>query len=119
MYYKVMNNNMVIDLLTEVRWVRYLPVSKRLIATDSQSANGIMGSDNDSVYHILGRPYTFDGEIKSVSLMVIDQKEYEYLSTQRLLQQKENQEMKNEIASLKEELNAQSAMLKAILDKLS
>jgi hypothetical protein len=35
MFYKIMYNNMVIDLLNEVCWVRYLPNSKRLVVTDS------------------------------------------------------------------------------------
>lgn len=119
MYYKVMNNNMVLDLLTEVQWVRYLPLSKRLIVTDSQSANGIMGSDHNTVYHLLGKPNTFTEELKSVTVVAIDKIEYEVLSTQQLMQQQENQEMKKEIASLKEELNMQSELLKAILEKLS
>ena len=85
MYYKIMNNNMIIDLLTEARWVRYLPNSKRLIATDSQAANGIMGSDNDTVYHLFGKPYTFNKELKTVEVVKIDYNEYERLKTQFLM----------------------------------
>ena len=51
MFYKVMHGNMLIDLLTEVQWVRYLPKQKRMVVTDSQSANGILGSDKNAVYH--------------------------------------------------------------------
>ena len=86
MFYKIMYNNMVIDLLNEVRWVRYLPNSKRLIATDSQAANGVMGSDHDTVYHIFGKPYTFTNEVKTVEVVKIDALEYDRLQTQFMLQ---------------------------------
>ena len=43
--YKLIYNNMVVDLLKEARYVRYMKNSKRWIGTDSQSAHGIMGSN--------------------------------------------------------------------------
>lgn len=119
MFYKVMYNNMVIDLLNEVCWVRYLPNSKRLIATDSQAANGIMGSDHNTVYHIFGKPYTFDKEIKTVEVVKIDVKEYDMLKSQSMLQKQENDALRNEIGILKAQLNSQEALLQAILAKLS
>ena len=119
MFYKLMSNNMVIDLLTEARWVRYLPNSKRFIGTDSQAANAIMGSDHDTIYHIVGKPYTFDKEIKSVEIYKIDLKEYEMLRDHFMIQQQENNSMKKEISSLKDQLNSQNILLQAILAKLS
>lgn len=119
MFYKVMFNNMVVDLLTEARWVRYLPNSKRLVATDSQAANGIMGSDHDTVYHLFGKPYTFVNDVKTVEVIKIDGLEYERLQAQFMLQQQENIAMKNEIGYLKNQLASQEALLQAILDKLS
>ena len=106
MFYKIMYNNMVIDLLNEVRWVRYLPNSKRLVATDSQAANGVMGSDHNTVYHIFGKPYTFANEIKTVEVVKIDALEYDKLRTQFMLQKQENDAMKNEIGNLKAQLNS-------------
>ena len=119
MFYKIMSNNMVVDLLTEVRWVRYLPNSKRLVGTDSQSANGIMGSDNETVYHLVGRPNTFAAEVKSVEIVRIDAKEFDSLQIQFSIQQQENTNMKKEIASLKEQISTQNDLLAAILKKLS
>lgn len=119
MFYKIMHNNMVIDLLNEVRWVRYLPNSKRLVATDSQAANGVMGSDHNTVYHIFGKPYTFANEVKTVEVVKIDALEYNRLQTQFMLQKQENDAMKNEIGNLKAQLNSQEALLQAILAKLS
>lgn len=119
MFYKIMYNNMVIDLLNEVRWVRYLPNSKRLVATDSQAANGVMGSDHDTVYHIFGKPYTFANEVKTVEVVKIDALEYDRLQTQFMLQKQENDAMKNEMNNLRAQLSSQEALLQAILAKLS
>lgn len=119
MFYKVMYNNMVVDLLTEARWVRYLPNSKRLVATDSQAANGIMGSDHNTVYHLFGKPYTFADEVKTVQVLKISGEEYEKLHGQFAMQQQENASMKSQIESLKEQLNSQELLLQAILAKLS
>ena len=119
MFYKLMSNNMVIDLLTEARWVRYLPNAKRFVATDSQAANGIMGSDHDTVYHVFGKPYNFNGEIKTVEVVKIDGMEYNMLQSQFMLQKQENDAIKNEIGNLKAQLNSQEALLQAILAKLS
>jgi len=45
MYYKLMNNDIVIDILRKVCYVRYLSKSKRWVITDPQSAHGVRGSD--------------------------------------------------------------------------
>lgn len=119
MFYKLMNGNMVVDLLREVRYVRYLPKQKRIVATDSQSANGVMGSDNETVYHLIGKPYTFDGELKSVQVMQITEAEFDRLSTEYALARQENENLHAEVANLKEQLNNQSLLLEAILAKLA
>lgn len=85
MFYKIMYNNMVIDLLTEISWVRYLPNSKRLVVTDSQSANGIMGSDHNTVYHLFGKPYNFVADLKTVEVVRIEKAEFEALQTQFMM----------------------------------
>lgn len=119
MFYKVLNNNMLVDLLTEVNWVRYLPRQKRFISTDSQSANAVMGSDHDTIYHIVGRPYTFDTELKSVEVIKISEEEYGRLATEFAIQKQENANLRKEMSLLKEQLNAQNVLLEAILAKLS
>jgi len=111
MFYKVLHNNMLLDLLTEVQWVRYLPKQKRMVKTDSQSANGVMGSDHNTVYHLVGRPYTFDAELKSVEVIKISEEEFGRLSTEFAIAQQENVNLRNEMASMK-------TMLEAILLKL-
>lgn len=119
MYYKIMNNNMLVDLLTEICWVRYLPNSKRLVITDSQSANCIMGSDKNTVYHINGRGINYLEDIMSVDIVKIKEDEYNYLATNISFQQEENKILRKEIDSLKTQLNEQSSLLQQILAKLS
>lgn len=48
--YKLMNGDLVIDILRKVRYVRYLPRSKRWVGTDGLSANGVMSSDGSRIY---------------------------------------------------------------------
>ena len=119
MFYKVLQGNLLVDLLTEVQWVRYLPKQKRLVATDSQSANGIMSSDRNTVYHLSGRPDTFDDEVKSVQVIKINGDEYSRLSTEFAIAKKENEDLRGEMATLKEQMNEQSRMLEMILSKLA
>lgn len=119
MFYKVLNNNMLIDLLTNVRYVRYLPRQKRFVATDSQSANAVMGSDHNTVYHLCGRPYTFDTELKSVEVIKISEEEYGRLSTEFAIAKQENENLRSEMTALKVQMDEQSNLLQQILLKLS
>lgn len=116
--YKIMYNNMVIDLLQKAEYVRYLKNSKRWMGTDSQSANGIMGSDNNTVYQIRGRDCSYPGTLKLVEVREIGAEEYESLAIQFSIQHKENEELRNEIKDLREQLNEQNSLLQQILAKL-
>jgi len=118
LFYKVLHNNMLVDLLTEVQWVRYLPRQKRIINTDSQSANGILGSDRNTVYHLAGKQNTFDTNVKSVEIVRISEEEYGRLSTEFAIAKKENADLRAEMQLLKRQLSTQSAMLERILYKL-
>lgn len=70
MLYKVIHNNMLVDLLSDVQWIRYLPRQKRVVMTDRQSANGVMGN----IYaHALGQyqkklSYTIHDSLKEASV---------------------------------------------------
>ena len=119
MFYKLISNNMIIDLLTETNYIYYLSITKRFINTDSQTANAILGSDHNTIYHLVNKPYNFDTELNSVELIKISEEEYEKLQNQFAIQQQENINMKNEIISLKEQINSQNSLLQSILEKLS
>ena len=77
--YKVLYNNITIDVLKKPIYCRYLP-SGRTLRTDKVSANCIVSSDGSGFYHLVGTPAIPD-EYKSVTLIQIDQTEYDYLQS--------------------------------------
>ena len=117
--YKLMHNNMVVDLLENLHYVRYMKRSQRWIQTDSQSANGIMGSDNNTIYGLLGTVSTYPGVLTNVTIIPIDKKEFEYLSTQVAAQRQENIELRGRIDKLENLINEQNNLLKALVEKIS
>ena len=44
--FKIIYNDIVIDIIKTVTWVRCLKKSKRIVNTDKSSAHGFYGSDN-------------------------------------------------------------------------
>ena len=118
MYYKLMNNDMVVDLLQEIHYVRYLPNSKRWINTDILSANGILSGDGEKVYKLNGKSCAYPEELVSVRLVKIEEAEYNTLAAQLMISQKENQSLREEINALKKQLNEQNSLLQQILAKL-
>lgn len=118
MFYKLMNGNMVVDLLREVRYVRYLPRSKRWVNTDSLSANGIMSANGDVIYHLNGRAIAYPESILSVDLINIDEVEYNYLAANASIQREENEILRKEVNDLRQQLDQQNILLQQILAKL-
>lgn len=116
--YKIMSNNMVVDLTKKLHYVRYLKNSKRWIGTDSQSAHGIMGSDDNTIYHLQGRKCPCSQELKTVEIHEIGPEEYEALSVQFSIQRQENESLRNELKDLRKQMNEQNNLLQQILAKL-
>lgn len=84
MFYKVIYKNIVIDILNNPTWVRWLSKSKRFLPSDIICANGVISSDGQYVYNLIKRG-EFDGETephKSVELIEIEQSEYNYIKSQ-------------------------------------
>ena len=80
--FKIIENNQIIDVVENLKFVKCLPKSKRIICVDERQANGIMASNGNDVYHIYGTPRTFEGDVKSVRFEEIDAEEYERLTQQ-------------------------------------
>ena len=116
--YKVMENNMVIDLLPSISYIRFLPKQKRAVLTDSQTANGIIASDGNIFYHLCGRPNTFINNEKSVTIVEIGEEEYNILQNQQAMRDKENADLRNKINSLEEQIAKQNLLLEQLLAKL-
>ena len=125
-YYKVTNNNMVIDILKDnIHYIRYLPNSKRIITAQKGVANGILGSDEETIYHLAGTKNNFPSEKTTVVLSEISADEYGTLATQFAIQRKENEDLKKRINNLEGLVNEQTfllqeqnSMLAALLSKL-
>ena len=118
MYYKLIQGDIVVDLLRRLRYVRYLPKSARWVGTDSQSAHGIMSSNGETVYHLYGRPFPALDYLESAQLQEIGEAEYNMLASQFALQKKENEDLRSEIDVLRQQIEQQNGLLQAILEKL-
>lgn len=75
--YKILYNNITIDVIKKPIYCRFLK-SGRKLRTDKVSANCIVSSDGEQVYHIIGTPSLPEG-YKSVEIVSIDKQEYDYL----------------------------------------
>ena len=89
--FKIIENNQIIDVVENLKFVKCLPKSKKIICVDERQANGIMASNGNEVYHDYGTPHTFEGEVRSVRFEEIDAEEYERLTQQV----KKNEQLEN------------------------
>lgn len=111
--YKVIWNNMVVDLLHEPCYIRYLPRQARAVVVDKGNANGVMGSDKNTMYHLYGTQSTFGTDIKTVELVAIGEAEFEALSQQ----QSQTQALEEKIKSLESLITQQNQLLSQIITK--
>lgn len=51
MYYKVMKNNKVIDVLNHLVFLKYQPKHKVMLNCSGEEAQAILSSDGDTVWH--------------------------------------------------------------------
>lgn len=117
---KIMHNNIVIDLCSVERYLKYLPNQNRFIEVKKYMANAILGSDNNTVYHLAGSPYNFPNEIKSVFVYSITQEEFDKLQATSILQNsQETIDLKKEVNDLKDLVAQQSILIQELIKKLS
>lgn len=116
---KIIHNNLIIDLNTQERYVRYLPQSKRFITSKKETANGIIGSDSNTVYHLNGTVKNFPTELKTVTVQQISEEEYEKLSTQLMFEKTQQSDLKQEVDTLKQLVQQQNDLIQQLLNKFS
>lgn len=79
MYYKVIKNNRVIDVLNQLIYVKWQPKHQIMVLTDENDAQGIISSDGEQIWH---EPSLYripvDG-FETVEICQIDKFEYEQL----------------------------------------
>lgn len=74
--YKVVYDNVVIDAIEVVRYGKYIPTTKRVIATDKSNANCIVASNLKDRYLLKGVPIPEGCPYIQVSLIPISSDEY-------------------------------------------
>lgn len=74
--YKVIHNGIVIDLLRSVRYGKYIPATKRVVATDKSNANCIVASNLKDRYLLKGVPVPEGCSYPRVSVVPITNEEY-------------------------------------------
>ena len=74
--YKIIYNGIVIDVLKTLRYGKYIPNTKRVVATDKSSANCIIASNLKDRYLLKGVPIPEGCDYKQVSLVPISNEEY-------------------------------------------
>ena len=82
MMFKIIECNQIIDVLDNIKFVKCLPQSKKIILVDERQANGIMSSNNNEIYHIYGTPNTFNECKHTVTYQQINIDEYNLLTQQ-------------------------------------
>lgn len=79
MYYKVLKDNRVIDVLDHITYLKWQPKHGIMVLSDEKDAQAILSSDNNTVWHektLYGIPTSgYD----TVELVEIDQYEYRQL----------------------------------------
>lgn len=94
MYYKVMKDNKVIDVLDQLIYLKYQPKHKIMVLTSEDDAQAILGSDKNTIWHertLYNIPVENDYDV--VDILPIDKYEYEQL---RVLNMKTPQEIVDE-----------------------
>lgn len=79
MYYKVLKNGKVIDLLTQLSFIKYQPKHELLLLCDMKEAQAVLSSDGKYGWHIEGL-YNFAPDNSVCVIKEITKYEYDTLN---------------------------------------
>ena len=79
MYYKVIKNNKVIDVLDNLIYLKWQPKHKTMILTDENDAQAILSSDKENIWHERTLYKVPVDGFDCVDVVEIDKYEYEKL----------------------------------------
>lgn len=81
MYYKVLKNNKVIDVLDNLIYLKWEPKHKIMVLTGEDDAQAIMSSGKDDIWHVKGfyKVPVDEPKFETVELEEIDEFEYKQL----------------------------------------
>jgi hypothetical protein len=96
MFYKVLKNNKVIDVLDHLTYLKWQPKNKIMLLSDEGEAQAILASDGNTIWHVDG---LYDlpieaGNYDTVELVEIDIYEFKKL---RMLNCKTYNEIADEV----------------------
>lgn len=79
MFYKVIKNNKVIDVLDHLTYLKWQKKNKIMLLSDEGEAQAILGSDGNTIWHVEGF-YDLPVEgYETVKLIEVDEYEYKQL----------------------------------------
>lgn len=79
MYYKVIKNNKVIDVLDNLIYLKWEPKHKIMVLTDENDAQAILSSDKDTIWHEETLYKVPVSGYDTVKVVEIDEYEYKQL----------------------------------------
>ena len=79
MYYKVLKNNKVIDVLDNLIYLKWQPKHKTMILSDENDAQAILSSDKNTIWHEKTLYKVPVGGFDEVEIQEIDEYEYKQL----------------------------------------
>jgi len=79
MYYKLIKDDKVVDILDSLIYLKWQRKHKRTILSEEADAQAVLGSDKNTVWHIRGLPEIPDPNCETVELVRIDRHEYQQL----------------------------------------
>ncbi len=78
MYYKVIKNNEVVDVLSHISYIKYQQKHDILLLCDIKDAQAVLSSDGKHGWHIEGL-YNFPSDNTECEIIEITKTEYEKL----------------------------------------
>ena len=79
MFYKVLKNNKVIDVLDHLTYLKWQEKNKIMLLSDEGEAQAILGSDGNTIWHVEGLYDLPVSGYETVSLIEINSFEYKQL----------------------------------------
>jgi hypothetical protein len=79
MYYKVIKDNKVIDVLDRLTYLKWQPKNKIMLLSGEGEAQAILGSDNNAIWHVEGFYDLPVSGYETVKLVEINEYEYKQL----------------------------------------
>lgn len=115
---KIVRNNLIIDVCVGENYLRFLPNHKRFLSVERSLANAVVGSDNNTIYHLKGTPYNFNDEYKTVEVVEIDEKEYLKLTQNEITKVEPSSSLQSQMNNLKQLVYKQNELIRQLIKKL-